>query len=509
MLFFKNKFSVLCEFYVCKLEKIVTFTYIFGCNSIERKFPDGFAFGASTSAYQVEGAWNQDGKTDSIWDHLTHSEPSNFTGDVASNSYHLYKRDVEMMRELGLDFYRFSLSWSRILPTSFPDKINQAGVDYYNNLIDEMLKYNIQPMVTLHHFDLPQKLQELGGWTNPHVVDWFSDYARVVFTLFGDRVKLWITINEPHILCYIGHGLGMIAPKLEYSGVADYMCSKNTLLAHASAYHIYDKEFRPVQDGNIFISLSSDWYEPESSEHTNAAEDLMQFDLGQYAHPIFSKTGDWPHIMKEKIASKSAEQGFFRSRLPELSTQEVEFIRGTSDFFGINHYTTYYVYRNESFAHFPVPSFEGDLEVSLFQPKEWLKEGDGVAAVPWGFYKLLVKIKEDYGLPIFVTENGYCTNIVGPADDRRVAYHYGYLDALLDAIDDGVDVRAYSVWSLMDNFDWLQGFNLRHGLYEVDFENEQRPRTPRKSAFMYKQILRTRTLDTSFEPDSNAPMIID
>lgn len=186
-----------------------------------------------------------------------------------------------MMRELGLDYYRFSLSWSRILPTSFPDQINEAGVQYYNNLIDEMLKYNIQPMVTLFHWDLPQKLQDMGGWTNPHIVDWFGDYARVVYGLFGDRVKLWITMNEPREICYQGYGAGTLAPALNIEGVGNYLCNKNLLLAHARAFHIYDDEFRASQGGNIFITLSAQFRAPnsDSEEDIQATEEANQFEV--------------------------------------------------------------------------------------------------------------------------------------------------------------------------------------------------------------------------------------
>lgn len=184
-----------------------------------------------------------------------------------------------MLRELGVDFYRFSLSWTRILPTSFPDKINQAGVDYYNNLINELLKYNIQPVVTLFHWDLPQKLQDLGGWPNPYIVDWYADYARIAFQLFGDRVKYWITMNEPLVICYYGYAAEWMAPRFNYSGLADYMCAKNLLLAHAKAYHIYDEEFRSKQDGLIFMSIVAQGHEYVSDEHAQAAEDSFQFDV--------------------------------------------------------------------------------------------------------------------------------------------------------------------------------------------------------------------------------------
>lgn len=221
------------------------------------------------------------GKSLNIWDYLTHTDPCSIkdcsNGDIADNSYHLYKRDVEMMRELGIHYYRFSLSWPRILPTSFPDQINEAGVQYYNNLIDELLKYNIEPMITLYHWDLPQKLQELGGWSNPHMIDWFSDYARIAYQLFGDRVKYWITINEPYQVCNQGYGDTVKAPRLNIKGVGEYMCSKNLLLAHAKAYHIYDEEFRSSQGGVVFIAFSAQWYEPETEKDIVAAEECNQF----------------------------------------------------------------------------------------------------------------------------------------------------------------------------------------------------------------------------------------
>lgn len=225
------------------------------------------------------------GKSPNIWDHITHKNPCVTAdcqnADIADDSYHQYQRDVEMLRELGVDSYRFSIAWTRILPSGFPDKINQAGVDYYNNLINELLKYNIEPMVTLYHWDLPQKLQEMGGWTNPHIVDWYSDYARIAFELFGDRVKLWITINEPKEICHNGYGDTTMAPQLNIQGYAEYLCAKNLLVAHATAYHIYDKEFRSTQQGTIGITLSASWIEPETEAEVSIAEEMLQFEVNR------------------------------------------------------------------------------------------------------------------------------------------------------------------------------------------------------------------------------------
>lgn len=269
------------------------------------------------------------GKAPSIWDHLSHTDPCKIrdcsNGDVADNSYHLYIRDVEIMRELGLEFYRLSISWPRILPTSFPDYINDAGVEYYNNLINEMLKYNIEPMLTLYHWDLPQKLQELGGWTNPHIVDWFADYARTVYSLFGDRVKYWITINEPYQICYEGYGSDVKAPALNIPGIGDYLCIKNLLLAHAKAYHIYNEEFRPKYGGIVFISIDAMWYEPASESETDiaAASDAHAFMVSIYSVSSIFVLG----TLRSKIKCMSYFSGIFT---PILFSPKREITRKSS-----------------------------------------------------------------------------------------------------------------------------------------------------------------------------------
>ncbi|CAG4954208.1 unnamed protein product [Colias eurytheme] len=487
---------------------------LYRCNGNRhvRKFPEGFLFGTSTASYQTEGAWNEDGKSESIWDHMSHQLPCSIkhcdTGDIGDDSYHLYKRDVEMIRELGLDFYRFSLSWSRILPTGFPDVINEAGVQYYNNLINELLKYNIIPMVTIYHFDLPQTLQKLGGWSNPHIVDWFGDFSQIVFKLFGDRVKYWVTINEPYYICYEGYGADSMAPQVNVTGIAEYLCAKNVLVAHAKAYHIYDEEFRPTQGGKIFISINARWNEPDGDDNVEAADDANQFFIMQYAYPIFSKSGDFPSSIKKIIAAKSKEQGFLRSRLPEFTPEEIEYVRGTSDLYGLNHYSTQLIYRNESVKGFyKIPSMYDDTGVLIYQLDKWLLSNSSITkAVPWGFHKLLTYIKEKFdNPPIFVTENGFGGS-TGLEDNDRITYYRLYLSVLLDAIENGSDIRGYTAWSLMDNFEWNQGYSIRFGLYEVNYTCPNRTRTPRKSAYVYKEIARTHKLDFEFEPNTSVPI---
>ncbi|CAG9784228.1 unnamed protein product [Diatraea saccharalis] len=317
-------------------------------------------------------------------------------------------------------------------------------------------------------------------------------------------------MNEPREICYQGYGDVTMAPALNIKGVAEYICAKNLLLAHAKAYHIYNQEFKPKYGGVIGITISSGWIEPESEEHAEAANEAILFELGIYAHPIFSTAGDFPPIMKQKISAKSAAQGFYRSRLPEFTKDEIEMVRGSSDFFGLNHYTTHIAYKNESLQFSDKPSFYDDLGVASYQLGEWPGSASSwLKSVPWGFYKLLTYIKDFYNDPnILVTENGFST-FGGLEDDERITYYRQYLDALLDAIEDGANVTAYTAWSLMDNFEWMQGYTERFGLYEVDYTSPQRTRTPRKSAFVYKEIVRTRSLDHYYEPDTDVMTIED
>lgn len=244
----------------------------FNCVTLEPlSFPPDFKFGLATASYQIEGGWNANGeccflngkescsfffkgKGANIWDTFTHQHPDRIldhsTGNIACDSYHQWRSDVALLKKIGVDFYRFSLSWSRILPQGSSNYINPNGVKYYNDLINSLLQNNIEPMVTLYHWDLPQPLQDLGGWTNVVIARYFEDFAYVCFTLFGDRVKTWITVNEPPSFCEDTYGSGNGAPGILSPGVGDYLCGRTVLLAHARVYHLYDQVFRKVQKGN-------------------------------------------------------------------------------------------------------------------------------------------------------------------------------------------------------------------------------------------------------------------
>ncbi|KPI93700.1 Myrosinase 1 [Papilio xuthus] len=476
----------------------------------QRKFPEDFMFGTATASYQIEGGWDADGKGENIWDHMTHTNPTvikdQSNGDIAADSYNNYKRDVEMMRELGLDAYRFSLSWSRILPDGFANRINDAGVQFYNNYINEMLKYGITPMITLYHWDLPQKLQDLGGFLNPLFPEWFEDYSRVVFDLFGDRVKYWITFNEPREVCYQGYDTVTMAPILNATGIGAYLCAKHLVLAHARSYHLYKKEFAG-DDGICGITYAMTWTEPltDSKEDEIATELMRQADWGIYSEPIFSENGGFPKELTDVVNQKSKEQGFSRSRMPEFTKEEIEFMRGAYDFFGINHYTGVLVSGTEYLQEHPVPSMHDDINVGTFAPSDWPAAASSwLKQSPDSLLKILLLIKEKYNNPVmYITENGWSTRLEqGLEDDDRVRYYRAALENVLDALDAGVNLKGYMAWSLMDNFEWMQGYTERFGLYEVDFEDPARTRTPRKSAFIYKEVLRTRVVDHDYEPPS-------
>ncbi|CAG4967417.1 unnamed protein product, partial [Parnassius apollo] len=338
-----------------------------GTSATKQRFPEDFLFGVATSAYQIEGAWNIDGKGWSMWDFLVRNDPDAImdksNGDVAANSYELYERDVEMLTELGVNTYRFSISWPRILPNGRADYVNPLGVAYYNDLIDRLLENGITPFVTMYHWDLPQNLSEQGGWMNEDIVDWFGDYARVLFENFGDRVKHWLTINEPYIHCKLSYDNGMHAPRIRSPGKAFYDCGRNILLANARAFHIYKKEFKNIQDGKIGLVFSMDWPVPDTntSENLDAIASYFAFNLGQYADPIFTEEGDYPQLLVDRVAQTSFNQGYNESRLRSLTQEEVNYIKGTSDFFALNHYSNTFVYRNDSLkGMFEVPSVDED-----------------------------------------------------------------------------------------------------------------------------------------------------
>ncbi|XP_025830274.1 myrosinase 1-like isoform X1 [Agrilus planipennis] len=459
-------------------------------------FPDNFLFGTATSAYQIEGAWNESGKGESTWDWHTHNHPElvadGSNGDIACDSYHKYEEDIELLKYLGVDFYRFSLSWSRIFPSGHPYNVNYEGVNHYNKILNLLVANNISAMVTLFHWDLPQRLMELGGLTNPRFVTYYTEYARTAFEHFGDRVKYWLTFNEPFQTCVYSYGDKRMAPALQMPGIADYLCGHNLLKAHAAVYHLYNTTYKSKYKGKIAISINAEWLEPKSIGDEAAAERVRQFWYGMYFHPIFSSEGDYPQVVKENVGYRSSLEGYKRSRLPQFTQDEINYIKGTADFMGLNHYSTYV--GSDSGNTSLETSYYNDYHANILSTSNSARN-DLVEVAPWGFRKVLVWLKNTFNDPeIFVTENGYCD--LGDMDDkRRISYYGQYLEALLEAIYiDNVTVFAYTTWSLMDNYEWNLGYTYKYGIYYVNFSDPNRPRIPKSSAHFIKNVYGNRTV---------------
>nr|WPM03621.1 glycoside hydrolase family 1 [Phyllotreta armoraciae] len=464
------------------------------------RFPKDFLFGTATSSYQIEGGWNADGKGESMWDNYVHNNPGfvadNSTGDVACNSYYQWRDDINMLKELGVDHYRFSIAWARILPTGRIDNINKKGVKYYRRLINTLKANGIVPMISMFHWDTPQALQDQGGFLNPSVADWFEDYARVLYTLYGDDVKYWFTFNEPKTYCNGGYGAAYNPPKIPSEGLLEYVCSHNLLRAHAKAYRLYEKEFRSRQKGKVSIVLDSMWFGPaaNTTEDQKAAEQAFHFELGWYANPVYS--GDYPDVMKERVAARSAAEGRNRSRLPEFTDEEKAQLKHSTDFFALNTYTGNLVEAIPEPEITDPPTRRGDMGVNNFYGKDWENSTlDWFKVAPWGMRVLLNWVKDTYGNPeIIITENGYPDH-GGLNDSKRLNYHRDYMSYTRDAmIEDGVKVFGYTAWSLMDNFEWASGYSQKFGLYSVDFNSTEKTRTPKSSAKYFKQVCKTRCL---------------
>ncbi|XP_043470026.1 myrosinase 1-like [Leptopilina heterotoma] len=489
--------------YYTSVHVITTFLLILGtrcCDEEDLKFPEGFLIGAGSSAYQIEGAWNISDKAESIWDHFTHDPASGVynksTGDVASNSYYLYKEDIKLLSQIGFDFYRFSISWSRILPNGFANNISQDGLKYYHNLLDELNSKDVKPFVTLYHWDHPQVLEKLGGWTNELMVQWFTDYAKVVFRELGPKVKVFITINEPYSLCSSGYGDSYFAPGMNLPGVANYICGHNMLKAHANVYHMYHEEFKEDQRGLIGIANECNSFFAKNQTDT-LQDEAFQFTCGWFSHPIFSKQGDYPAVMKALINHNSIREGWQNSRLPIFSKKWINYIKGTADFYALNHYTSRIVERGNNGR---VENKWYDLKATFTLDPKWPKgKSSWLAVAPEGLRYILKKLKSEYGnTSIYIIENGFSDE--GQLEDtKRVEYYFFYLREMLKAIhQDGCNVKAYTAWSLLDNFEWTSGYSERFGIIHVDFNDSTRKRTAKYSANWFKDLLKFRQLSLKY-----------
>ncbi|KAG7948012.1 hypothetical protein I3843_14G124300 [Carya illinoinensis] len=484
-------------------------TPIYGISSLNRtSFPKGFIFGAAAAAYQYEGAAKEDGKGPSMWDYYTHKYPEliadGSNGDVAVDQYHRYKQDVAILKDMGADAYRFSISWPRLIPTGKISKgVNREGIKYYNNLINELLSKGLKPFVTIYHWDIPQALDdEYGGFLSDKVVEDFRDFADLCFREFGDRVKHWITLNEPWTYSNGGYAQGTLAPfrcSSWYSpnctggnsAIEPYLVSHHLLLAHAAAVKVFKQKYQAVQKGVIGITHVCHWMVPytNSKQDVDAASRALDFMFGWFMDPLTN--GDYPHSMRTLVGK----------RLPKFTETQSELVKGSYDFIGINYYTANYAAYAPSY-NYVNKSYVTDSLVNQTTERNGVLIGPEAASswlhvYPSGIRDLLKYTKEKYYNPqIYITENGIdeFNNASLPlkealVDTQRIDYYYRHLYYLNKAIKEGVRVKGYFAWSFLDNFEWNSGYTVRFGIYFIDF-NDKLKRYPKLSAHWFKNFLK-------------------
>jgi beta-glucosidase len=438
------------------------------------RFPDGFLWGASTSAYQIEGSPLADGAGPNIWHRFSHTPGRTAhgeTGDIACDHYRRYPSDVMLMKQLGLSAYRFSISWSRILPYG-TGPVNRAGLDFYSRLVDELLAAGIQPSATLYHWDLPAALDDRGGWLNPDMPQWFAEYATVVFKALDDRVPMWATLNEPWVVADGGYLHGALAPGHRNLFEAPIV-AHNLLRSHGAAVQAY-RATGKHQIG-IVVNLEPKYPASESPEDLAATARAEAYMNRQYLDPIFK--GCHPAELVE----------IFGEAWPDNADRDMELVKQPIDFLGVNFYLRG-VTKHDSKA---VPHQARNLR----QPKHTITE-TGWEVYPPALTRVLTWVNERYGkLPLYVTENGAAfydppAPLDGAVDDPlRVHYFKEHLKAAHAAIQQGVDLRGYFAWSLLDNYEWSLGYSKRFGIVHVNFENQER--TPKSSARFYSDVIRT------------------
>jgi beta-glucosidase len=444
-----------------------------------KRFPDGFLWGVATSAYQIEGSVDADGRGPSIWDTYSHTPgkiDNDDNGDVAADHYRRWREDVDLIASLGVNAYRFSIAWPRIFPTG-RGEVNRAGVEHYSRLIDALLEQGIEPVVTLYHWDLPQALEDEGGWRSRETVERFAEYAQTCFDAYGDRVKWWLTINEPWIVGLLGYLHGLHAPGYEDDVLGEVTVFHHLLLAHGRAVQEYR---RGGHGGKIGLA-------PNLSPHYPASDDPADVEVTRasdgyvnrwFLDPVFR--GSYPEDMRARYEALLGPLEFVREG-------DLETINQPTDFLGINFYSFRVIEAVPGDTPWPwrvvVP--ENVATTAGFTGGVASTEA-GTPVVPWALTDLLVRVRDDYGeIPIMITENG----AVFPEplhDGRRVQFVHDHVAALHEAIERGVPVVGYCHWSLMDNFEWKLGYAQRFGLVHVDYETLER--TVKDSGRYYARI---------------------
>ncbi|KAL1224389.1 Beta-glucosidase 8 [Cardamine amara subsp. amara] len=448
-----------------------------------KDFPEDFVFGAGTAAYQWEGAFDEDGKTHSVWDTTSHcSNGSN--GDIACDGYHKYKEDVKLMVQMGLEAFKFSISWPRLIPSG-RGAINPKGLLFYKNLIKELRIYGIEPHVTLYHYDLPQCLEdEYKGWMNRKIIEDFTAFADVCFREFGEDVKLWTTINDAPIFAIGAYGQGIQFGHCNFtrnSCTETYVAGHNILLAHASASNLYKLKYKSKQRGSIGLSI----YGFGLSPYTNSKEDEIATQRAQvFLYDWMLKPlifGEYPDEMKRTLGS----------RLPVFSKEESEKVKGSSDFVGIIHYQTVYATNQPGPSLFPSLNKCFSTDMGVYLMIDGNSASFEVDLNPCGLERDLEYLKLNYNnTPIYILENGLPLKHDSTLQDTpRVEYMQAYIGAVLNAIKNGSDTRGYFVWSMIDLYELLAGYVSTYGLYYVNFSDPGRKRSPKLSSSWYTGFL--------------------
>jgi beta-glucosidase len=446
--------------------------------TLNKRFPEDFLWGVAMSSYQIEGAWNEDGKGESIWDRFSHTPgkiKDGSTGDVACDHYHRWPEDVALMKSLNIQVYRFSISWPRILPEG-RGKVNQAGLDFYGRLVDGLLEAGIVPFATLYHWDLPQTLEDKGGWPVRETAEAFAAYADVVSRSLGDRVTNWITHNEPWCASFLSYQIGEHAPGLRDWNLA-LKASHHLLLSHGLAVPIIR---RNSPDAEVGITLNFEEAVPASASAADYhASRLWQgYFFRWFLDPVYGR-----HYPADMVAEYAA-RGYLPDGMDFVKEGDMATIAVPTDFMGVNYYTRH-LSRDEKTAD--------NLPQTVFRGSESELTDMGWEIYPEGLYRLLNRFHFEYQIPkLYITENG-CSYMDEPdgdgriADQRRIEYLEGHLDAVARAIDNGVPVAGYMQWSFMDNFEWALGYQQRFGIVYVDYETQKR--YPKDSAFWYRDVI--------------------
>lgn len=448
-------------------------------NSPSRPFPPGFRWGASTAAYQVEGAVTEDGRTPSIWDTFAHTPGQTRHGDhgdIACDHYHHVEEDLDLIASLGLQVYRFSVSWSRVKPA--PDGItNAAGLDFYDRLVDGLISRGIEPMTTLYHWDMPQWLQDKDGWANRDSAEHFGEFTDAVLDRLGDRVPTWITVNEPYCVTYIGHQEGRHAPGLRDEATA-VSTVHHVLLAHARALERI-RAAAPTAKAGITLNLSDVHPATDHPDDAAAAAKVDLVENRMFLSPLLA--GDYPDDA-EKFYAGISNFNF-------VQRGDLEAISAPTDLLGVNFYEQHHV----AAANGQRPGKNDNVRGARKLVPEQPVTAGGVGIRPQALRAVLNRVHRDWtDQPLWVTENGlalhdYLTPDGQVHDPERIAYFDGHFRAAADAIDDGVPLAGYVVWSLMDNFEWAEGYGWRFGFIHNDYRTQTR--TPKDSAHWLQQVI--------------------